>query len=157
MSWTNEGSELMLQRFTNHCLRLDTLLLNCQLLLSSGRTTCSALCIRCRGMCLLSRCLAMGLCITILWFIDPLLVNNCDRNHEAAAVARQRTAQQWKYCRKRCFLYRPPRGYMTPLTEFSSVSVCSEIEYSGVKWVGWWAVSHRTAVRSLWVATVWRW
>jgi hypothetical protein len=64
---------------------LTTLLLQlkCQLLLAcfhiaSGRTTQKThpvpnngfpllLRIRCRGMCLLSRCLAMGLCFAILW------------------------------------------------------------------------------------------
>jgi hypothetical protein len=69
---------------TGHSRLLTTVLLqlNCQLLLASryiasGRTTqkthplpsngCPLLLrIRCRGMCLLSRCLAMVLCVTIL-------------------------------------------------------------------------------------------
>jgi hypothetical protein len=82
----------LLQHFTNHYLRLDTLdfrphytnpllQLNCQLLLASryiasGRTAQKThplpsnglpllLRIRCSRMCLLSRCLAMGLCVTI--------------------------------------------------------------------------------------------
>jgi hypothetical protein len=68
---------------TGHSRLLTTLLqLHCQLLLASryiisGRTTQKThplpsygyplfLRIRCRGICLLSRCLAMGLCVTIL-------------------------------------------------------------------------------------------
>jgi hypothetical protein len=83
----------LLQHFTNHYLWLDTLgfwpdytnplllQLNCQLLVASryialGQTTQKThplpssgwpllFCICCRGMCLLSCCLAMGLCVTI--------------------------------------------------------------------------------------------
>jgi hypothetical protein len=72
---------------TGHSLLLTTLLfqLNCQLLfasryIASGRTTQKThplptngypllLRIRCGGMCLLSRCLAMGPCFTIHFFI----------------------------------------------------------------------------------------
>jgi hypothetical protein len=53
-------------------------------------------------------------------------------------VAGQWAAQQRKCCWKQCFLCGPLRGDITWPTEFSSVSECSAVEYSGVKWVGWW-------------------
>jgi hypothetical protein len=99
----------LLQHFTNHYLWLDTLdfwphftnpSLNCQSLLASrctasGRTTqkihpfssseyALSLRIRCRGMCLLSRFLAMDLCLT-LWL-------NRDKSnmHELNCILHQR-------------------------------------------------------------------
>jgi hypothetical protein len=38
------------------------------------------------------------------------------------------------------FSVDPVRGYITRPSKFSSVSECSAVEYSGMKWVGWWAV-----------------
>jgi hypothetical protein len=41
---------------------------------------------------------------------------------------------------KTVFSLDPLRGYMTRPTDFYSVSLCSAIEYSAMRWTGWWAI-----------------